>query len=336
MMEFGRDQSEAADCYLLGAYLGSIASCIGRRVYFPWGSRKWFPNLFLMLVGRPGDRKSDALSVSEELLHDVIDCNRFLPSLFSKEALVDEYDHECGGSPDKVMLVSDGNVLMDNWRSGYGEQAASKFLELYDCGSLAESFKRNQSEESPSGRRLIPQTSTTIVMGTTFNACRFPSKSIQSGLHRRFLFCVAEKRARFIPLPNPVNLALRKEIMGSLRKIAALEPTECRFSASAEEFFVDYQRSNRSAIDVTRDEQERSRLNGSPSHVMKLAMIFSVSKWSIAGYSTWDGEIDVQSIQLAAEYVDHAAESAALLDSLAHAEQIKVSAAVDSGMFSGG
>ena len=173
MMRFGRDQSEAPDCYLNGAFLGVVAACAARRIYFPWGREKWYPNIYTMLVGLPGDRKSDTIRIARQFLNDVLLPSRFLSSLISKEALVDAYDIEEGGSPDKVMVVSDGNILLENWKSGYGEQTACYFLDLYDCEPLTEQFKRNKSEKSPSGRRSIAETSTSVIIGTTFSACRF-------------------------------------------------------------------------------------------------------------------------------------------------------------------
>ena len=323
MMDYGRQQSEAPDCYLLGSFLGVVAGCVARKVYYPWGRSRWYPNVYSMLVGLPGDRKSDALQLAAKFAREVLPAKRFLPTLFSKESLFDAYDETQGGTPDKIMLVSDGNILVENWKSGYGEQAGSYFLDLYDCERLTESFKRNKSEDSPSGQRTIEETSTTVIMGTTFSACRFPSRTIQSGMHRRFLFFVSEKRGRIITIPEAPNQQTLDGIQKALGRIARLETTECRMTKEAEETWCVYQFANRRRLDATEDEQERSRLNSSPNHVMKVAMIFAVSCWATRGYSNWDGKINELDMKLAIELVDHATQSASLLDRIANKECIK-------------
>ena len=40
MMDYGRQQSEAPDCYLLGSFLGVIAGCVARQIYYPWGRER--------------------------------------------------------------------------------------------------------------------------------------------------------------------------------------------------------------------------------------------------------------------------------------------------------
>ncbi|MDA7657900.1 YfjI family protein [Verrucomicrobia bacterium] len=322
MMNYGTNQSEAADCYLAGAFMAMVAACVGRRVYFPWGNSKWYPNLYVMLVGRPGDRKTDAISHATRLIKGVIPNERRLPGNFSKEAMFDEYDEECGGCPDKVMIVPEGNIVMDNWKSGYGEQVASQFLALYDCEPLSESFKRNKRDDSQAvGRRVIEETSTTVLIGTTFGACKFPSKTIQSGMHRRFLFFLANRTGRTIHFPPSADPKELLKIREALERLNKLEATKCRLTGGAKQRWITYQDSNRAALANAVIEQERSRLNSSPNHVMKVAMLFSASRWCTKSYSIWDGEIDEEMMDLAIEFVDHAARSAAHLDIAANREQ---------------
>jgi hypothetical protein len=321
MMDYGRSQSESADCYLAGSFLAMIAGCVGRRIYFPWSGNSWYPNLYVMLVGRPGDRKTDAINYAKSFVYDVIPNKRFLPGNFSKEAMFDEYDEECGGCPDKLMIVPDGNTIMDNWKSGYGEQVASQFLTLYDCERLSESFKRNGSSDSQEvGRRVIEETSTTVLIATTLSACKFPSKSVQSGMHRRFLFFLADQRGRTIALPSSPDNEKLDEIRGALERLIKLEKTQCHLTDEAKEAWIDYQHENRRRLDAAERDQERSRLNSSPNHVMKVAMLFSVSRWCIKGYSVWDGVITGEMMKLAIQFVDHAAVAASYLDIMANRE----------------
>lgn len=82
----------------------------------------------------------------------------FLPLGFSPESLFDEYDTGCGGRPDKILIADDANVILTDWhRSGNGERNATRFLSLYDCKALSESYRLNRREgDVNTQRRLSP------------------------------------------------------------------------------------------------------------------------------------------------------------------------------------
>jgi hypothetical protein len=324
MVQYAGERSEAAESFLIGSFMPVLAGCVARRAFFSWGGHPWYPNIYSMIVGSPGDRKTDALNYARMFVRGVIPPNRLLTGNFSKEALFDEYDESSGGSPDKLWLVPEGNVVMDTWKNDYGQKVASQFLQLYDCDELSESFKRNAVEEgNGTGRRIITDTSTSVVIATTFSACHFPSKSIESGLHRRFLFFLGGVRSKIIHLPPPEDFEKVTMIKEALSRLIKMEKTACHLSDSALAAWRNYQEKNRANLDTARSEQHKSRLNSSPNHVMKVAMIFALSQWCLKGYSVWDGVIDGDTMQLASEFVDHAAESANLLDISSQKERLE-------------
>jgi len=334
MVDYVQERSEGADCFITGACLTMIAACLGRNVYFDFGGQKWYPNIFTMIVGYSGDRKSTTIAMVRLFIEGVLPSNRFLPSNFSKEALVDEYDKECGGHPDKVMIVSEGNILIDSWKSGYGESAGKQFLELYDCARLSESFKRNKAKsddgEGSPVRRVIEETSTSLVMGTTFNACRFSSEGIRSGMHRRFLFCVSEGSDRSTPLPPRSDMNRVEVIKKALLRLVQLKDVECRLSDEARGVWIE----NHNRINKQKrrgSDEQRSRLASQGNQSMRVAMLFTAAKWCIKGYSTWSGEdreIDAETLKLAIQYVDHCHESARHLDVIANREEIESEAQI--------
>src|SRR5207248_1794955 len=66
-MDFARLREESADSYLLGSVLPVVAAALARRVRFPWGEGWIYANLFSMLAGKPGDRKSSAINLAEKI-----------------------------------------------------------------------------------------------------------------------------------------------------------------------------------------------------------------------------------------------------------------------------
>jgi hypothetical protein len=57
-IEFAQKVTEGADCYILGSILAVVARLLARRVYVRFGTEPLYPNIYAILVGPPGDRKS--------------------------------------------------------------------------------------------------------------------------------------------------------------------------------------------------------------------------------------------------------------------------------------
>jgi hypothetical protein len=181
--------TEGADCYIIGSILPVAAALLGRAAWLPWCGSRLYPNLFAMLAGKPGDRKTSTIDLAVIIARSSLPHEAFLPLAFSPETLSDEYDKGAGGRPDKLWLLDDANAVLADWQNeSNGERNAAKFLRLYDCKELSEAYRRNRREDKPeTQRRVVPQTSTSVVFGATFNLCMFRKQVTRAGLQRRFL-----------------------------------------------------------------------------------------------------------------------------------------------------
>ncbi len=326
-LRFAHKQLESADSFIIGAFLPVVAACLGRRVFFAWGQERIYPNLFSIQAGKSGDRKSTAINLAESVATAVLKPENFLPHDCSVESLFDEYDTNCDGSPDKSLIVDDANTLLGTWsKSGYGERVGRCFLRLYDCKSLSESFQKNkQAKGDGLGRRVIPETSTSVVLGATFDICRLQGRGISSGLQRRFLFYAAERHGRLITCPPPIDQAEFDRLVGMLAKLSKLT-AECKFSDDAMGLWESYQRQNRKLLQSENNEPHLARLNGAPRQVQKVAMLFAAAVWAKQDSSVWDGIIHSATLELAIEHVDHCLQTAARLDTIAEKAAITTSA----------
>jgi hypothetical protein len=280
-MDYARTREESADCYLLAPILPVMAACMGRNICFSWGDRYVYPNLFVLLAGKPGDRKSSAINLAGHVAKKVLEPKHFLPDAMSAEALFDEYDEAKGGSPDKILIADDANPFLGLLqKSNYGERVGQRLLNLYDCKGLWESFRRNADTDNNS-RRMISETSTNLVLGATFNICQFKGHEIRSGLQRRFLYYAAETHGRFIAVPPKSAHLEFIGIVEKLKRISKVNRHAFIFEPSALERWVDFQKNNRQQMEKIGfdDDTHVSRLNGQPEHVLKLAMIFQVGLW---------------------------------------------------------
>jgi len=186
-MAFARSVCESSDTHLIGAILPVVGALLARRVYIRWPQRNIYPNLFNLLIGPAGQRKTDAVKLAAKIAWSCLPGAAFLKKHLSTEALFEEYSEDSGGLPDKLLLVDGANIILASWsKTDYGARVAAEFLDLYDCGPLSESFMRNKNRNSGAGR-MIPETSTNIVLAGTFNVAMFPLEQIKQGIQRRFM-----------------------------------------------------------------------------------------------------------------------------------------------------
>jgi len=325
-LDYARSLEESADCYLLGSILPVVAAILARKVWFPWGTKRIYPNIFAMLVGKPGDRKSSAINLAYQIARPLLPANSFLSPTGSAEAYFDEYDSNTGGCNDKFLVCDDANPLLSTWKNtSYGENVATRFLGLYDCGGLSETFKRNLKLEpqpggEPSPLRRIEETSTSVLLGATFINARFQGHQVRAGLERRFLHYVAERPARMIVLPPcpPREESLRIENL--FKRLLKSQPVICQLTPEARDQWIVIQcgvRVSSDDIDGMSPDAEAAlaRLNSQPTQILKVAMLFQACRAAKTA-EPWNGHIESDVLLAAKQHVELCHESASYIDSI--------------------
>jgi hypothetical protein len=152
----------------------------------------------------------------------------------------------------------------------------TRFLKLYDCKKLTESFLRNKSKRNPSARCVVEETSTSILFGATFNVACFQGLQIRNGISRRFLNYCGDGHGRTHALPKWEGDAGVTSLFRRLKVFSG----KMEFDGPAEALWKNHQNKNR--IELNRAdrlaETERNRLNSAPTHVLKIAMIFECTR----------------------------------------------------------
>ena len=324
-MQYAQKHVESADGFILGSILPVCAALLGRQIYMQWGDRHVYPNLFTMLAGKPGDRKSAAIDQAEVIARACLPANALLPKSFSPETLFDEYDPESGGRQDKFWPVDDANATLRDWeKTVNGERNATRFLELYDCKGLSESFRRNKTKKDPNSRRHIPITSTSLCFGATFNVACFQGQAVREGLARRFLYYVADGHGRLIIQPERQQL----ENLVPLFEWLSVLVGKLDFSPKALKLWESHQRENRRQKDQTDSlaELELSRLNSAPMQALSVAIIFEACR--SAKTRSHPTNLSETSLQLAIDHVEQCLIAARFLDSIANRATIDSKAEV--------
>jgi hypothetical protein len=279
--------TEGADCYIIGSALAIVARLLARNIYVPFGDATIFPNIFSMVVGPPGDRKSFTIEIANRLLNRLLPREAFLSDVGSPEAMFDEY----AACPDKAQIIDDAAHLLGVWKTTqHGERASALFLRLYDCRGLDEAYVRNRKLTADKAtRRYIAQTSTTVLYGATPINATFPEQKNQQGLSRRFLFFYSAEPARTIIWPEESSVEMLVPLFAPLADFRG----PVRLSEEAYSRWETFQRDNRQRKRAVPEERENERyaLASEPVFVLKVALLFEACR------AVKDGQTYLQSIR---------------------------------------
>jgi DNA polymerase-1 len=315
-MEYGRQLTEGSDAYLLGSILAVCASFVARRVYIDFGGPLYL-NLFNLIVGPPGDRKSFTIKLPARIAHLLLPTERFLPPILSVEGLFDEYCPEEGGDPDQICIVDDAAIVLSTWHSStYGERVADVMLRLYDCQGLSEAFRRNKKKKDGRVKRTVPETSTTLLFGATFVDALFSKQKSQQGLARRFLYYLSSVCDRFIKWPNSQSI----EPIANLFKPLLAFKGQLHLATEADRLWEEFQHANRARHrEVPENRPDLAHaLASEPTHVLKIAALFELTT-AVAHRQTTKDTIGPEALQIA---IDHVAENLRASAYLFHRAQL--------------
>lgn len=318
--EFARERTEGADCYIAGSILPIVGALLARRVWMRIGGDRKYANLFALICGKPGDRKSTTIRLAAVLARKCLADSTFIPENFSPESLFDEYDESRGGQPDKLWLLDDANPVLTDWqKSSNGERNATRFLRLYDCSEQTETYRRNKKESADGeARRVIRETSTSIIFGATFNIACFQGQSVRAGMARRFLYYVADRRSRTIFKAARRDDAALDFLAQQFEGCLGIEG-EMTFTDDAEELWLAYQQTNRDQMDAADllAEDLIGRLASAPAQTLAVAMIFEAAMWAKRG-GEWRSAVSSEALSYAIAHVEESLKAASWLDAVAH------------------
>ena len=327
---FAAERTEGAACYLAGSILPIVAAILGRRVWMHLGDGPKYPNIFSILVGKPGDRKSTTIRLVACLARKCLPSNAFVPASFSPESLFDEYDEAKGGVPDKLLIEDDANVILGDWaKSQNGERNAARFLKLYDCGPLSETFRRNAKEsETKQGRREIPATSTSVLFGATFNVAAFQGQAVRAGMARRFCYYVAERRGRDLLEGTRSDLRALEDLADAFNRCSSIAG-QMHFSTDARRTWLEFQQENRAMMDSEDPLKEGrlARLSSIPAQALAIAMIFEAGIWAKRS-GPWTGELSSEALVKAIEHANECLSAADVLDTIGERATIQQNAEI--------
>lgn len=282
--------TDIPDTFIIWSALSLVGAALKNNVYFQIGTYTLYPNMFIVLVGPPGVGKGASMNILEQMiidtkpnqvvntLSDRITAERIIeriadgwstaPQIKNMQFVLGKNDHNC------LLFSSEIRVLLgaSDWMLEFLEEAWSKTTYEYQTKN-----KGNVAIDNMCCSLLAAS-----VPDFLRNVNREAHMVITGGFSSRCLFIYAENPSKDLPFPEPLkkNLkskALYDNLVLDLQEIGTLRG-EFVIDTGARLRFEAFLRLNRAAS--SKDDSEavanfRARIK---AHILKLAMIFSVSR----------------------------------------------------------
>lgn len=228
------DKTEPPLIFHRWSLLASLGAMLGRQYWVPHGEFNIFPNLYCMLIGDPGTRKSTAIKLSKKILSGAgyktfaaerTSKEKFLVDLegvegedgkINKNGVMEElFGEGASGEPKEVFVVADEF----NDFAGTGNMDFLSLLgTLWDWDDPFEPYKQRLKT---SRSVAIFQPTVSILSGNThdgFNAA-FPPQAMGQGFMSRLLLVFGEDSGKRFTFPERPSDAVRGDVIDYLLQI---------------------------------------------------------------------------------------------------------------------
>ncbi len=284
--------------------IASLGAFLGRQFYFTHGSFNINPNMYTMLIGSPGTRKSTAIKLAKKLIVDSGYTNIAADKTSKEKFLLDlsgdtsnESEYGAGSTSrrktenlddflDKNIWGEDGDddssqpdrecfVMADELNDFMGN-GNIEFISL--LGSLWD-YNGTYRSRIKSGKSIaIKNPTVSILAGNTPTgfAQAFPSETIGQGFFSRILLIYGEPSGRRITFPNAPNPTATAAIVQYLRLIKTKVSGPASLTTESSACLDKIYKSNQGIDDIRFESYSNRRF----SHLLKLCLIVAAARIS--------------------------------------------------------
>lgn len=297
--QFLQDNSETESpaVYYRWSLLASIGALLGRSVHLKHGHFNIYPNLYTMLIGGPGTRKSTAIKLSKNLLRRS-GYNTIAADKTSKEKFLVDLE----GAKEKTELDLD-DILDENIFGSAGQIDPSNCKEVFIMADEANDFfghnnieflsllgnlwdyEGNFTYRIKTGKSLsIPNPTVSILSANTPTgfAMGFPTEILGQGFFSRLLLIYGEPNGRRYAFPKGLSPELSEFYIQYFRELRQWTSTHrnggiTTLSKDAERL-LERIYSNHGGLNDPRFESYSTRRFG---HLLKLCLIYCCTRFDV-------------------------------------------------------
>lgn len=284
------EESEPPLVFHRWGLLTGLGALLGRQYYLPFGDSNIMPNMFVMLIGDPGTRKSTAIKMSKRVL-STAGYDKYAHQRTSKEKFLLDLE---GIEDDTGAIVNSNSVMSnlfgDDFVGGEPKQVyivADEFNEFVGSGnleflSLLGSLWDWDDPSQPFTQRLktsrsvsIYQPTLSILGGNTHAgfAEAFPPQSLGQGFLSRLLLVYGEVSGKKIAFPKKPSDSIRDQLTAALMEIREKVVGPATFTPQAVNMLETIYRTF-AGLDDARFKHYSTRRH---THLLKLCMLAAAS-----------------------------------------------------------
>lgn len=278
--------SEAPNTFHRWSLMTVLGAWLGRRCWLQFGRGKIHCNMYTMLMGNAGSRKSSAIKEAVEFIklagYDSIAAEKtskekFLLDLagdptviLSEDILETNLFGEAAKSDAEVLIAADEfNVFVGNGNL--------EFLAL--LGTLWDYSGKFENKTKNSASAYIYNPTISMLAGNTSTsfALAFPIEAIGQGIFSRLLLIGGEKTGKKLTIPPQPDSIILEYLVGHLIRMKTVIQGEFTLSDMGFKLLDKIYKDNQGINDIRFESYNNRRL----THLIKLSLIISASELSM-------------------------------------------------------
>lgn len=267
---------EAPEDFHVWVGLTIVGAVLRRKAWFDNVFYNLYPNLYTILVAPPGiGKKTTAINIGVGILRAADPACRIVSEKVTTEALArtlskpTEYAKESGGlkldiSAEGLLVAPELTVFLG--KEQYNEGLIMFLTRLYDCADVQE------IETIARGKEKLVNVCVSMLGATTpseiNNAIGKSAKG--SGFMSRLNVIQKESSPRVVPFAIKPDPTIKEMLIGGLFNLANNTKGEFKFVGRAREWFIDYYKRHKCAMQSTR--KPTDNIERQPDQLIKVAM----------------------------------------------------------------
>lgn len=269
--------------------LSMVGTYLGRTYKLAHGHFSIHPNLYIMLIGQPGARKSTGIKIAQSIIRgagytkisaDRSSKEKFLLDLAGEEdektndeILADVLDTNLWG--ESSSKVNEMYIACDEFNDFIGTGNV-EFISI--LGSLWD-YNGIYKNRIKSGKSVSINDPTVSILGgnTPVNFARaFPPEILGQGFFSRLLLIHGESTGKKITFPEKPPQAMTDKLIASLRKLKVVAAGEAVLPAESKALLDKIYKTHKPIDDVRFESYNQRRF----THLLKLCLIISACDYS--------------------------------------------------------
>ena len=283
LREYG-EETETPHHFWTWAGMFTLSAALQRKVWTPFGQKKLFPNLYVMIIAPPGvARKSPPIRFARNILKE-LEIPVFVDSASKRAFTMDldsigkdsHFDYKTPEGPIVTLPQSPLSCISPELSSFLAidiKNMIEILTDIYDCDDTWTYKTAGKGEDTV----LAPYVTCLFASTPSWIAGNLPSEAIGGGFTRRCVVVFGDEAKKQLSLPPPPPTKVYQALLQDLGHIKRIVG-EFSWSSAAFEFYDAWYHTLKQKIGFVQDERIQPFLSEVHSIAIKTSMCAHVAK----------------------------------------------------------